>query len=416
MSLLPSDLAPTAAETTADNPWPLRYFNKKLKGYVDTMSPMWVLAQMIKVQRRGTAGLTYITLRDIETDSSFSAYIRPQFLNNLPLQPEEGVQAVIHCKPVVWEKSGSMMLEIAEIRAVGQGALLAQLEALKNKLYLEGLFDPAHKKALPFLPQKIGLICGRNSDAERDVIENARRNWPAAEFEIIEVAVQGPRAVSEVTKALAELDANPQVEVIIIARGGGSIEDLLPFSDEALVRQAFATKTPLISAIGHEPDTPLLDFVADVRASTPTDAGKIVAPNLTELMQSLQNDKQRVRSILLQVINQHFDFLTNLKSRPVLAQPHTLVENHAKEIRADIVSVRTTLSYLLNRDLDRVQHLAKQANSLSPLQTLQRGYAVVQNEALENIIDPAKAPKGTKLNIRLAKGRLQALSEGAENE
>lgn len=411
MSILPSELAPTAAETTAENPWPLRYFNKKLKGYVDSMSPMWVLAQIIKVQRRGTAGLTYITLRDIDTDASFNAYIRPQFLTNLPIQPSEGTQAVIHCKPVLWEKSGSMMLEIADIRPVGEGALLAQLEKLKQELRAEGLFDASHKKPLPFLPTKIGLICGRNSDAERDVIENAKRNWPAAQFEVREVAVQGVRAVSEVTAALLELDEILEVEVIIIARGGGSLEDLLPFSDESLVRAVFAAKTPVISAIGHEPDTPILDFVADVRASTPTDAGKIVAPNLAEELQSLLLEKQRARAVITRLISQHSEALANLKSRPVLAQPHTMLEVHAKELRAEIVSARTTISYLLSRDTDRIQHLAKQAQSLSPLHTLKRGYAVVQNEAGKSLLEPSQAPAGTKLNIRLAGGRIHAISE-----
>ena len=194
----------------------------------------------------------------------------------------EGAHVVVHAKAQIWAGRGSLSFAADQIRQVGVGELLAQLEHLRRVLTAEGLFAADRKRPLPFLPRRVGVVCGRASAAEHDVVENARRRWPAVQFRLLEVAVQGTNAVPEVTGALAALDQDPEVDVIVVTRGGGSLEDLLPFSTEALIRAVAACRTPVVSAIGHESDVPLLDLVADVRASTPTDAAKRVVPDVVE--------------------------------------------------------------------------------------------------------------------------------------
>ena len=259
-------LAPTAAQTTAENPWPLRQLSVKVNEYIGRMSPLWVEGQIVQFNRRPGAGMSFMTLRDADVDMSFSVPVREYVLKGMAVEPTPGARVVVHAKPTFWSKRGSLQLEADDIRPVGLGELLAQLEQLKRVLTAEGLFDASRKQPLPFLPRTVGLICGRESAAERDVVVNAQRRWPAVRFEIREVAVQGAKAVREVSAALRELDGLEEVDVIIISRGGGSIEDLLPFSDEQLVRLVAGARTPIVSAIGHEVDTPLIDLAADVRA------------------------------------------------------------------------------------------------------------------------------------------------------
>ncbi|WP_345712416.1 exodeoxyribonuclease VII large subunit, partial [Kineococcus glutinatus] len=265
-----------ALDTTAERPWPLRLLASKIDAYVARMSPVWVEGQVVQISDRPGAGMVFLTLRDADVDMSMSVTagrrVMAALREQLPDGLRDGARVVVHARPVFYAKRGSLSLSAAEIRPVGVGELLAQLERLKRLLAAEGLFAAERKQRLPFLPRTVGLVCGRASAAERDVVENARLRWPGVRFEIREVAVQGPAAVSEVTAALRELDAAAGVDVIVIARGGGSVEDLLPFSNETLVRAVAAAATPVVSAIGHEVDTPLLDLVADVRASTPTDA------------------------------------------------------------------------------------------------------------------------------------------------
>ncbi len=267
-----------AADTSAEQPWPVRLLSAKIGEYVDKMSTCWIEGQVVQLNRRPGAGTAYLTLRDTDVDMSFSVSVRTTTLDAMPpLSP--GARVVTQVKPVFWERSGSLQLDARQIRPVGVGDLLARLDQLGRTLAAEGLFDRDRKRALPFLPRRIGVVTGRAGAAENDVVENARRRWPAVVFEIRQVAVQGPTAVTEVMAALAELDRLAEVDVIVIARGGGSLEDLLPFSNEALLRAVAAATTPVVSAIGHDIDRPLLDLVADRRASTPTDAAALVVPD-----------------------------------------------------------------------------------------------------------------------------------------
>ena len=287
-----------AADTSAESPWPVRLLSMRIAEYVEKMSVLWVEGQVVQLTRRPGQRTAYLTLRDPDVDMSLSVAIQVNALDAMAAPLTQGARVVLQAKPVFWTQRGSLMLDARQIRPVGVGELLARVEHLKRTLASEGLFDPDRKKPLPFLPHTVGLVCGRAGAAEKDVVENARRRWPTVRFEIREVAVQGGNAVQEVMAALQELDGRPDVDVIVIARGGGSVEDLLPFSNEALVRAVAAARTPVVSAIGHDVDTPLLDHVADWRASTPTDAGKRVVPDAQAERHGIRHARDRGRRAL----------------------------------------------------------------------------------------------------------------------
>jgi len=338
-------------------------------------------------------------------DMSFSVPVREHVLRALPVEPVPGARVVVHAKPSFWTKRGSLQLEADDIRPVGLGELLARLEQLKRVLAAEGLFATSRKKPLPFLPRVVGLICGRESAAERDVVVNARRRWPAVQFEIREVAVQGAKAVREVSAALRELDAREDVDVIIISRGGGSLEDLLPFSDEQLTRLVAGADTPIVSAIGHEVDTPLIDLAADVRASTPTDAAKRVVPDIQAEIEQLELGRTRVRAAIRARLDREQSALDALRSRPVLENPSTILAGRADEIRSRIALARTLIGSRLDRAVDEIDHLGRQVRSLSPLATLERGYAVVQTADGGIVRAPEQTAVGDALSVRVAGGR-----------
>ncbi|HLQ81163.1 MAG TPA: exodeoxyribonuclease VII large subunit [Brachybacterium sp.] len=407
-------LAATAAQTTAENPWPLRQLSVKVGEYVARMSPLWVEGEIVQLNRRPGAGLSFMTLRDVDVDMSFSVPVREHVLRALPVEPVPGARVVVHAKPTFWTKRGSLQLEADDIRPVGLGELLARLEQLKRVLSAEGLFASSRKQPLPFLPRTVGLICGRESAAERDVVVNARRRWPAARFAIREVAVQGNRAVREVSAALRELDDLDEVDVIIISRGGGSLEDLLPFSDEQLTRLVAGARTPIVSAIGHEVDTPLIDLAADVRASTPTDAAKRVVPDIIAEVEQLELGRTRLRAAIRARIEREQSALDAMRSRPVLEDPSTILAGRADEIRSRIALARTLIGSRLDRAADEVDHLGRQVRALSPLATLERGYAVVQDADGTIIRSPDQPEIGQALSVRVAGGRFGAERTGSD--
>jgi exodeoxyribonuclease VII large subunit len=290
---------------------------------------------------------------------------------------------------------------------------MVRLERLRKALFEEGLFDPERKKPLPFLPQRIGLITGRDSDAEKDVLRNATLRWPGVTFEVRHSAVQGVNAVSQVIAALKELDAHPDVDVIVIARGGGSFEDLFPFSDEQLVRAVAATETPVVSAIGHEADRPILDDVADLRASTPTDAAKRIVPDFHEEMSRLNHARERMEYAISRFVDREWKTIESLRSRPVLAAPEGMVTVRQDDLHRLTDRALSAMTHRIRRDSDAINHLKAQVRALSPQKTLDRGYSVVQKVEDQSIVrQPAEAPDGTTLLIRLAGGKITAVSEG----
>ena len=319
-------------ETSIDSPAPVRVVSEAIKEWIGKLGPIWVEGELSQVDDRKGSTMIFMRLRDTSAEMSISVSChRSVFAAVAPLPANARIK--VFSKVNFYTGNGSLSLNAREIHHVGIGELLARLEALKKILAAEGLFAASRKKVLPFLPRRIGLICGRNSAAEKDVVENARRRWPAVEFEIREVAVQGASAVSEVSKALKELDDHSEVDVIIITRGGGSFEDLLPFSDEGLVRIVAACKKPVVSAIGHEQDTPLIDLVADFRASTPTDAAKRVVPDILEEQKALGEKTSRLLRAITSLVERESAEIKSLSTRPIMKDPRQLITPLIDELK-----------------------------------------------------------------------------------
>lgn len=392
-----------AADTTPDRPWPVRHLAPKIADYIARMPPVWVEGQVLNLKRWNS--LYFLTLRDTDLDMSLSVTVPAGAIASVADRLSDGSHLVVHARPRYHEKRGELTFAADAVRLVGLGELLARIEHLKGVLGAEGLFDEDRKRPLPFLPAVVGLVCAQQGDAEHDVVSNARARWAAVQFEIRRVTVQGPRAVPEVTAAIAELDADPRVEVIVVARGGGSFEDLLPFSNEALVRAAAACRTPLISAIGHHLDAPLLDLVADFRASTPTDAAKRVVPDVTEERARLTQARHRARAAVLGRLTREQSTLDHWRGRPVLARPVTLVEPHQLALDRLVDHGRRTVGAALAEAGIATARLAAQVRALSPAATLDRGYAVVQRADGAVVRDPAEVADGEPLAVRVARGR-----------
>lgn len=382
----------------------MRLLSVKMGDYIAKMSAVWVEGQIVQLNRRGDAQYCYLTLRDADTDVSLPVSMPVRAFEVAGMPMAEGSRVVVHIKPGFWPKRGTLQMEGRAIRPVGEGELLARLEQLKRLLAAEGVFDADRKRRPPFLPRCVGLVCGRNSAAERDVVENARRRWPALAFEIRQVPVQGTDAVAAVCTALLELDALDHVDVIVITRGGGSFEDLLPFSNEALVRAVSAARTPVVSAIGHDIDTPLLDFVADIRASTPTDAAKRIVPDAAAELAGLDRARARIRGALQRRLTAEADRLATIRSRPVLASPAAMVQPHRLQVEAERERARRVVAIRLERALDEVGHLRARARSLSPQSTLDRGYAVVSHADGTAVTDRAEVDAQEVLRVRVARG------------
>jgi exodeoxyribonuclease VII large subunit len=399
-------------ETSSEAPATVRVVTEAIKEYVDRLGPIWIEGEISELNER-SGMMAFIRLRDPSVDMSISVMCHKSVIAAAQPLPANA-RVVLYAKPSWYTKNGSLSFSAREIRQVGVGELLARLEALKNTLAQEGLFDADRKVALPLLPQKIGLICGRNTDAEKDVVENAKRRWPSVQFEIREVTVQGAAAVSEVSEALRELEADKTVEVIIITRGGGSFEDLLPFSDEGLVRLAASCQTPIVSAIGHEKDSPLLDLVADYRASTPTDAAKRVVPDIAEEIAMITAFKDRARRRLVNLIDLESTRITNFMARPVMKDPMVLVSSRAEVIAA--LKDRSNRSFAARLKLakEELKQIKARVRALSPQATLDRGYSVVQLSNGEILTDPKRLKAGEQLRMRLAKGEAVATANGPD--
>ena len=403
-----------ALETSAAAPAPVRQIATAIAGWVDRLGAVWVEGQLAQVNRRPGMATVFMTLRDTVADVSVPLTAPRTLVDSLNPPLVEGASVVVHAKPSYYANRGSMSLQVREIRMVGLGELLAQLERRRQLLAAEGLFDPARKRRLPFLPGRVGLVTAPNSAAERDVLENARRRWPAVEFEVVHATMQGTRCAGEVMAALERLDRHGDVDVVVVARGGGSVEDLLPFSDEGLVRVVFAMTTPVVSAIGHEQDAPLLDLVADVRASTPTDAAKLVVPDVAEELRGVEWAQERLRTLVRSHLDREQHLLDGLRSRPALADPRSLVAQRVDELRLLRERARRTFGHRLDRAADDVAHQRARARALSPLETLRRGYAVLQDDEGHVLTSVAGVGAGAALSVRVADGRVRATADGIE--
>jgi exodeoxyribonuclease VII large subunit len=392
--------------STAEAPWPVRRVSREIKKWVERLGSVWVEGQLVQVSRRPGAKMAFAVLRDVDEDFSLPLTMFAAACD--PAAFEEGARVVVNAKPAYWLGRGSLQLQVREIRRVGVGDLLARIEKLKRALAAEGLFAPERKRPVPPVPDVIGLICGRESKAEHDVVVGATARWPLVRFAVREVAVQGHAAVGEVGAALVALDADPAVDVIVIARGGGAVEDLLPFSDETLVRAVAAARTPVVSAIGHETDAPLLDLAADLRASTPTDAAKRIVPDWRAELDGLERSRARMRSGIGALLGAEQARLDAVRARAVLASPDWIVAGRAADVAAQRADARAALARTVEAAAARSATLAAELAALSPKAVLARGYAVVRAEDGRIVRAPGDIAPDAALAIRVAGGELAA--------
>ena len=403
----PSAPAGAGNANSFENPWPVSQLSENLVNYIKRLGTVWIEGELTKPSIRGTT--FFGELRDLREDMAVSIH---SFSGaSFPKDIENGDRIAVLVKPDFWKKTGRISMQIVELRKVGLGELLERIQRLREKLTAEGLTDPARKQAIPFLPNCVGLITGKDSDAEKDVLQNAKLRWPAVKFRVINTKVQGDDAAPQIIAAIQALDADPEVDVIIIARGGGAFGDLLVFSDEKVVRAAANAKTPIISAIGHEADRPVLDDVADIRASTPTDAAKKVVPDVADERQKLDQMLGRAFTRIANFVGGQLDLLAQLRSRPALANPYTFIEVHEQEIAELVGDARGSIDLMLEREGNKIETLRKVAVSLSPQSTLARGYSVVRDAEGHVFTDASKIKAGTKLKLRLAKGETTATAD-----
>jgi len=403
-----------------ENPWPVRAVATRVAKWIDRLGVVWVEGQLTELKIRPDSKTVFMVLRDPAADMSLTLTCPRDLVRNAPVRLTEGTQVIICGKPNFYTGRGTFSLRVSEIRAVGIGELLARIERLRRLLDAEGLFDPRLKRSIPFLPNTIGLITGRASAAERDVTTVASSRWPAVRFAIRNTIVQGPNAVPQIVDALAALDADPEVDVIVLARGGGSVEDLLPFSDETLCRAISACRTPVVSAIGHEPDNPVCDLVADLRAATPTDAAKRIVPDAAAEQALISDLHRRSARALRNWVHREQHHLDQLRSRPVLAQPLAAITARGDEIHRARATAQRDITRLIAGETDTIGHLSARLTALGPAATLARGYAVVQ--AVPDTGPPTvlrstdDAPAGTRLRVRVSDGVVTARSEGTEDD
>ncbi len=392
---------------TAEAPWPVAMLGDKLKGWIERLGQVWVEGEITQWQVR--SGNVYGKLKDCDRDVTVSFQMWSSTRARIPDDFKQGDRVIALVKPEYWLKGGSLTMQAAAMRHVGLGDLLERLELLRRRLAAEGLFDPSRKRRLPFLPRRIGLITGKDSDAEKDVLRNAQLRWPNVAFRVVHAAVQGDRTVPEVIGALKALDADPEVDVIVVARGGGDFQNLLGFSDERLLRAVAAAATPVVSAIGHENDRPLLDEVADLRASTPTDAAKRVVPDVTDELNRVTQARARIRNRITHTVRVEADRVADLRGRRVLADGAWIVTSRADELTRTAARGAELADRVVADAEARLAEARGQLRALSPLRTLERGYAIVlggDGAALRRV---EQAPAGTHLTVRVADG---APSEG----
>lgn len=399
------------APSTAEQPWPVRTVSRKLTEWIGRLGEVWVEGQVAQISRRAGASTVFLVLRDPAADMSLAVTCRRDLIDALPAPLAEGARIVVRARADFYAARGTLSLRANEIRSVGVGELLARIERLRQLLAAEGLFDQARKRPLPFLPAVVGLVTGRGSAAEHDVVENARRRWPAVRFATHACAVQGPTAARSVIDGLHILDADPDVAVIVIARGGGSVEDLLPFSDEGLCRAVAGCRTPVVSAIGHESDTSLIDFVADVRASTPTDAGLKVVPDLSAEQAGLARLRRAAYACVGRRVAAELHWLAGIRRHPVLSDPGSLLEQRGHVVQDLRMRARRQLASQLSHGQTDLDHTLARIIALSPAATLARGYAVVTTDGDVVVRGPDEVSAGQRLHIRVAGGALTARAE-----
>ena len=390
---------------SAELPFAVHQVSSLMSDYIARLGNTWIEGQISEI--RETRALTYMKLRDTDRDATLAIYMQTDAVRQISPPIEQGSRVVLQAKADWWPKKGSLQFKILQRRAVGLGELMARLEALRNILAAEGIFDADRKKPIPFLPRRVGLVCGQNSDAMFDVVENAKRRWPDVEFVIREVAVQGASAVRQVSDAITELEAIDDVDVIVVARGGGAFEDLLPFSDESLIRVVAQCVTPIVAAIGHEEDRPLIDYVADYRASTPTDAARRIVPDVVQELAELRNIRTRAWQIATTRLTLAEQAITSLRARPALAHPSELIDQRMVDLTNRRTAIFNRVDSAVALEASKLAGFAATLRALSPQGTLERGYAIVRKSGAI-VREPSDVSANDQVTIRVAGGEIAA--------
>lgn len=390
-----------------DHPFTVQQLSERVANAVKGWGNAWVEGELIKFQAKA-GGHAYPQLRDLTTGAQLSLVIFNNVLVSAGEEFQDGDRVLVSGNMDFYVARGTLSLRVTTIRKVGIGVLMAEIETRRAKIIAEGLADPAKKQKLPFLPGVIGLITAENSDAEKDVKQNVLLRWPEAVIRTANVSVQGAECAPSVIAALKKMDEDPEVEVIIITRGGGGFLDLVGFSDEALVRAVAACKTPVISAIGHENDRPIIDDVADLRASTPTDAAKRVVPDVVDERRRISESLERMKSIIGNYVSTQATLINQIRQHPLLKDPHAYLDQRADDLLRALGELRDEMDSKLERQATDLTNKRSLLRSLSPQSTLDRGYAVVRDESGQVITDPAKVKTGQALKLRVAKGEIEA--------
>ena len=392
--------------STEHSPWQVSQLSKSLKDWIEKLGRVWVEGELQQLQLRGSN--IFGSLRDLDVENSIEIHAFDSSSADIEVGLTQGDRVVALLQPQFWAKNGKLTMRVLKMHKVGLGELLERIEKLRQQLIAEGLTAAERKKPLPFLPGKIGLITGAKSDAEKDILQNAKLRWPEVQFEVINTLVQGDKAPAEIVMAMQQLDQMPGVEIIIIARGGGSFQDLLPFSDERLVRAAAALTKPVVSAIGHENDSPLLDLVADLRASTPTDAAKRVVPDVVEERKALTQARERIAFRVASFIESQLQLIESITSRPVLKSPYGFIEQQEEHLGQLARRLTEILKFRVDRAESENTQLAARVRSLSPQLTMERGYAVVTGVDGKQVTN---VKKGQQMRIQTAKQEISATAD-----
>jgi exodeoxyribonuclease VII large subunit len=397
----------TAGQTSQSQPWQVSRVSQTFHDVVaHTWPPLWMDGQIqeINVRRIGSA---YITLQDNLLENTIDVVGFGQFAHQARLF-KQGDRVVVHGRADIWQKRTRLSFRADQIVRVGEGTLREQIEQLRRKLKGEGLFDEDRKVPLPEFPQCIGLICAPGARAEGDVKRNALLRWPTMKFAVEHVHVQGPECPKEVVAAIAKLDADPNVDVIIVARGGGSFEDLIGFSDESVVRAAAACTTPLISAIGHEDDWVLLDLAADLRASTPTDAAKRAVPDVGEQTQIIQTASDQLNRMINDKLTHEEQLVRGYLLHPSLTHPESVLTRPDMEMHQLKNQLSVAMTRLVDSAESDIARSIAQLTALSPQKTLDRGYSVIRDPQGHVVTSADSLAVGTDLELLLKSGQAHA--------
>jgi exodeoxyribonuclease VII large subunit len=387
-------------------------FNRGVAQWLSRLPTVWIEGEVTELKRHLRWASVFFTLKDPADGSCIGVTMPRGQFDGLRLELSDGERVHVYGRPELFEQRGDFRLRALTIERFGVGAHLIALERLKQKLAGEGLFAAERKRRLPLLPRRIGLVTGNDAAAKRDVLTTIQSRFPAANVLVAETYVQGPRAAAGVVDALRALSDSPGVDVIVLARGGGSFEDLLPFSDERLVRAVAACPVPVVSAVGHEQDTPLCDLAADVRASTPTMAGKLVVPELSQLSGKLDRARDSLARSVVRTLERDAQRLDRAAER-LRAAPRRALDRESQRVERAHERLRRAPALSVERKRAALEATAGRLAVLSPLKTLKRGYAIVRTES-HVVASAADVEPGTRVDVQLAEGAFGARVEDVQ--